>query len=64
MGLYDGPCCGCKDRTVGCHGSCHGYLEWKQKYEEQKNKEYNNRCKDKFFARYVRDRNSKHMREE
>lgn len=63
MGLPDGPCLGCEDRIVGCHSTCPRYKEWNRKHHEQKDIEYNNRAREKFFARYVRDRNTKHMRE-
>lgn len=24
------PCKGCRDRKVGCHSGCEGYLEWRK----------------------------------
>lgn len=24
------PCKGCRDRKIGCHSGCEGYLEWRK----------------------------------
>lgn len=63
--MGDCPCCGCvaPKRTSTCHPTCPEYIEWKKQHNKYKNKVYNNRASDTFFTRYVRDRNSKHMRE-
>lgn len=29
----DGPCKGCSDRHMGCHGKCLRYIDWKQERE-------------------------------
>ena len=58
-----GPCLYCTDRYVGCHSKCEKYAEWKKRQAEYNDKVYNNRCKEKFFCRYIRDRNAKHMKE-
>lgn len=57
-----GSCLGCTDRYVGCHATCSKYAEWSKEHHKQKDIEYNNRCKEKFFARYVRERNVKLLR--
>lgn len=33
------PCQSCKNRHLGCHGSCCGYLEWTKKQKDLKSKE-------------------------
>ena len=58
----NGPCLYCTDRYVGCHGKCEKYAEWKKRHDDYNTKVYNNRHKEKFFARYVRDRN-RHLKE-
>lgn len=27
-----GPCKGCTVRTLGCHSTCKGYIEWKEEH--------------------------------
>lgn len=61
--ISGGTCIGCTDRHVGCHGECSRYLEWKRDQQTLKTKVYQKRHADTFYSRYVRDRNSKHMRE-
>lgn len=41
------PCKDCKKRTLGCHGRCDKYLNWKKEHDEarkllQKNEGYRN----------------------
>ncbi len=33
--MYQYPCNGCKDRAVGCHGSCQKYQEAKAKHTQK-----------------------------
>lgn len=37
---FDGPCKGCKDRTVepNCHTDCPRYLEWRKGVDERREK--------------------------
>lgn len=55
-------CLGCTDRCVGCHATCSKYAEWSKEHHKQKDIEYNNRYMDTCFARYVRERNLKHLK--
>lgn len=32
----DCPCCGCQERTVGCHGTCERYKAWDGKRQAEK----------------------------
>lgn len=32
----DCPCCGCQERTVGCHGTCDQYKTWDGKRQAEK----------------------------
>lgn len=32
---FDCPCRDCAERSVGCHGECEGYLEWRKKVQAQ-----------------------------
>ena len=33
------PCYNCKNRRTGCHSVCLEYINWKQEWEEKKQKE-------------------------
>ena len=39
MRLIDNPCLKCKERQVGCHGSCEKYIQSKKKTEVAKENE-------------------------
>ena len=28
------PCKGCNTRSLGCHGQCHAYTDWRSEFEE------------------------------
>ena len=32
----DCPCCGCQERSVGCHGTCERYKAWDGKRQAEK----------------------------
>ena len=32
----DCPCCGCQERTVGCHGTCERYKAWNGKRQAER----------------------------
>ena len=34
----NGPCLGCKDRMVGCHGMCQAYKKFKKERDEMNRK--------------------------
>ena len=36
IGTEDCPCCGCQERTVGCHGTCERYKAWDGKRQAEK----------------------------
>ena len=40
MRLHESPCLNCKDRAVGCHGTCERYLESVAKMKEAKEKQH------------------------
>lgn len=35
VGTESCPCCGCQERTVGCHGKCDQYKAWDGKRQER-----------------------------
>lgn len=36
IGTEDCPCCGCQERTVGCHGKCDQYKAWDGKRQAER----------------------------
>lgn len=34
------PCKGCTNRSVGCHGKCEGYIQWKKEINSEEVPEY------------------------
>ncbi len=34
------PCKGCTNRSVGCHGKCDGYIQWKKEIDSEEVPEY------------------------
>ena len=36
IGTEGCPCCGCRERTVGCHGTCERYKAWDGKRQAEK----------------------------
>ena len=45
------PCYLCKRRTTFCHGSCKDYIDWKSKWEADRQK----RMKDNLIEQRLRD---------
>ena len=42
-------CKDCTKRTVGCHGKCKEYIEWRKEYDEMKSKIEKDRKADGFL---------------
>ena len=36
IGTEGCPCCGCQERTVGCHGTCERYKAWNGKRQAER----------------------------
>lgn len=36
VGTESCPCCGCQERTVGCHGACERYKAWNGKRQAER----------------------------
>lgn len=52
------PCKGCvpPKRTLGCHGKCKEYIEWREKYEKEKNNENLGEEIDRYYTSKKRRR--------
>lgn len=48
------PCKDCKDRSVGCHGTCEKYKEYRSNLDDRKETIKKNRSTDALIASYVR----------
>lgn len=55
-----GKCCrDCKERHVGCHGSCEKYKKSKEEFEAFRRKVIENKRKEAFMHGYKRERINK-----
>ena len=56
------PCKDCTERTVGCHSTCEGYMEYKIKHSKAKDLLDESRRVDRIHQEYVFKQRTKELR--
>ena len=60
--MNDAPCRNCESRSVGCHGECQVYLEWRRDLDEASDKKKKDDSAVDFLARNSLSKKMKVMR--